>query len=64
MNDLLNTDEVAKILRLSPNTLRQWRQLPNKGPRFTHNGRLVFYKRKALEQYINDLPEYGSTLEI
>jgi len=62
--DLLKTDQVAEILRVKPDTLRQWRQVPGKGPRFTHVGRLVYYKRGAVEQYLSDLPDYGSTFEL
>jgi|MEHZ01.5.fsa_nt_MEHZ011483979.1_2 hypothetical protein len=62
--ELLNSDQVAEILRVKPGTLRQWRQVPNKGPRFTHVGRLVYYKRAAVEQYLSDLPDYGSTFEL
>jgi|MDTE01.1.fsa_nt_gb hypothetical protein len=59
--DLLKTDQVAEILRVKPDTLRQWRQVPHKGPRFIHMGRLVYYRRDAVEQFLNDLPDYGST---
>ena len=48
--DLLDTDEVAKILRLKKNTLEIWR-FQGKGPRFLKLGRAVRYRRADVTRY-------------
>jgi predicted DNA-binding transcriptional regulator AlpA len=52
-NDLLNEQEAAPLLRLKIKTLQTWRTL-KKGPRFVRVGRLVFYPRSELEQFLTN----------
>ena len=63
--ELLTTAQVAKFFPdIKPDTLRQWRQIPNRGPEFVKVGPRVFYPRDAVEQFIANLPRLKSTLEI
>lgn len=50
MNELLTTEEAAKYLRKSPNTLRQWRH-EGKGPDYIP-GRPALYRKSALDEYL------------
>ena len=43
--------ECAEILRVKPETLRQWRYL-KRGPRFRKSGRSVLYARKDVEAWL------------
>jgi predicted site-specific integrase-resolvase len=49
---LLNEDEAAEFLGLSPNTLRSWRHT-GKGPDFIRMGGCVRYSVPALEAFVN-----------
>lgn len=51
-DDLLTTNEAAKLLRLSPRTLQNHRARQT-GPLYTHHGRKVFYRRVDLENWSN-----------
>lgn len=52
MGTYLTTQEVATILRTSPETVRYWRHLGNKGPASFKVGRRVLYAREDVEQFI------------
>jgi len=63
--ELLTTDQAAKFFPdIKPDTLRQWRQIPGRGPNFVKVGPRVFYPRDAVENFIAALPRLKSTLEI
>lgn len=49
--EYLTTDEVAKICRTSPETLRYWRYL-GEGPNSFKLGRRVLYDRGELDAWI------------
>lgn len=58
---LLKTDEAAEILRLSTDWLHRARS-KGKGPRFVRLGRIVFYRRSDLLEYVeNSLVETVDT---
>ena len=48
---LLNTPEAAEVLRISAITLHRWRNA-GKGPPYVEMGRKVYYRRTALELWI------------
>lgn len=49
--DHLTTEEVARILRTSPETVRYWRHV-NKGPKSFKIGRRVLYAREDVEAFV------------
>ena len=49
--DLLDTDEAAAYLHLSPRTLERYR-VTGEGPRFLKLGRRVLYRRGDLDTWI------------
>ncbi|MFP3869226.1 MAG: helix-turn-helix transcriptional regulator [Desulfobacteraceae bacterium] len=49
----VNDVEAAKLLSVSPQTIRNWRYL-GKGPRYAKRGRLVRYGVDALINYMNE----------
>ena len=49
--DRLTTKEVARYLRLSPRTLERYR-VAGGGPKFLKLGRLVFYEKRALDEWL------------
>ena len=51
MAELLNSEEVARILGVKPDTLRQWRH-KNRGPAYTRIERFIRYSRADLNAYI------------
>lgn len=54
MNDLktmLTTDEASQQLKMSPQTLADWRW-KSKGPKFVKVGRLVRYRQSDLDQWL------------
>lgn len=51
-HDLLTPDEAADYLKLPVRQLQQWRYL-GRGPRYTHIGRSVRYRRSWLDQWID-----------
>ena len=62
MNDLIKTEGAAKILNLSPATLRLWRSI-GKGPQFVKCGGAVRYRTEDLEEWVASRivkPERGS----
>jgi hypothetical protein len=50
IDELLNTDQAAERLRVSPRTLEKFRVL-GAGPKFFKIGRLVFYSAGTLEEW-------------
>lgn len=53
MTDLLNTQEAAKILRLAPQTLAEWRTRKSMfGPSYIKVGRKVFYHQADIDQWL------------
>lgn len=50
--ELLTTAEAADYLRLSPMTLKHWRQ-QKKGPPWGQMGRNIVYRRRDLDKYID-----------
>jgi len=52
MNQLLNNEEAARYLGMSPDTLPRWRWAGT-GPRFLKVGRKVKYRLTDLENYLD-----------
>jgi predicted DNA-binding transcriptional regulator AlpA len=51
---LLDTDEVAAFLHITPATIRYWRHM-GKGPRsFSMGGRKVFYRLEDVEAWVEE----------
>lgn len=48
---LLSTTDAARMLSLSPQTLRNWRAR-RIGPRFIRAGSVAYYPKKAIKEYI------------
>lgn len=53
MAEYLTTDELAGLLRTTPETCRYWRHV-GKGPRSFKVGRRVLYAREDVERFIAD----------
>jgi predicted DNA-binding transcriptional regulator AlpA len=51
MDELLNTEQVAKRCGLSEMTVRKWR-MTGEGPRFIRLGRAVRYRLNDLEAFL------------
>ncbi len=51
--DLLDQTQAAQYLGVKPSTLERWRFV-GAGPKFCKVGRLVRYRRAALEAYLNE----------
>lgn len=49
-SELLTTTEAAKLLRLNPGTLANYRTLGG-GPRFVKHGGRVFYRRQSVRSW-------------
>lgn len=52
--DLLTSEEVAELLRVSLRTVHGWRT-DGEGPPFVQHGRIVRYRRDALGQWLAEL---------
>jgi DNA-binding transcriptional MerR regulator len=52
--DLMTTDEVAAELRVSPSTVRYWRQTKY-GPKGTRVGKRVLYERAEIISWLGRL---------
>lgn len=50
---LLTQGQAAELLTVAPETLERWRQQLC-GPRYIRLGRLIRYRRSAIEQYITE----------
>lgn len=53
MQDNLTTEELAELLRTSPETCRYWRHV-GKGPKSFKVGRRVLYAREDVERFIDE----------
>ena len=51
--DYLNDVEAAKFLRLSPQTLRNWRT-QSRGPAYSRAGRAIRYSMEDLRAFMNE----------
>lgn len=56
MSDYLTTEELADLLRTSPESCRYWRHV-GKGPRSFKVGRRVLYAREDVEAFISQARE-------
>lgn len=52
MSKYMTTQEVADVLRTSPETVRYWRHLGNRGPKSFKVGRRVLYAIEDVEAFI------------
>jgi excisionase family DNA binding protein len=52
IDELLTTQEVAKLLKINPGTLENWRRI-NKGPPFRYVGDLVRYPASELAAWVD-----------
>ena len=59
---LYSSKDAAKYLGISESRLRKYR-LTGIGPIFTKRGTSISYKKTALDNWIDALPEYQSTAE-
>jgi excisionase family DNA binding protein len=53
VDELLTSLEVARILRVSGDTVRRWRR-EKTGPRFIRDGGLIRYRRADLDAYLRE----------
>lgn len=53
---LLNTQEAAKVLRVSAITLHRWRG-HGKGPNFIELGRKIYYRPSDIDAYLDELAQ-------
>ena len=60
MPEYLTTAEVAELLRTSPETVRYWRHLSNKGPKSFKISRRVLYAREDVERFIEEARAEGA----
>ena len=64
----LNNDNAAALLDISPTSLKISRSTGllcgKSAPAFKKADRKVFYLRSALEQWLEDLPDYKNTAQI
>lgn len=55
---LINEYEVAELLCVSVKTVRRWRTV-DRGPRYLKIGRLVKYRREAVNEFLDSIPVQG-----
>lgn len=60
-DELLDTDDVAAYIGLSPVTLRKWR-MTGAGPNFVRLGRAVRYRKAVIDAFLT-AREYATTTE-
>ena len=53
-HELMTPEEAAKYLRLSPDTLRQWRHL-GKGPKYLKLGSKVMYRKCEILFWLDEI---------
>ncbi|GAA3785529.1 helix-turn-helix transcriptional regulator [Micromonospora maritima] len=53
LDEYLTTEEVARVTRTSPSTVRYWRHI-GKGPRGVKRGRRVLYPASAVAAWLAD----------
>ena len=56
-DELLTTKQVAKLLTVSQATLESWRS-GGGGPRYCRIGKLIRYRRSALQQWLDAQEDY------
>lgn len=56
----MTTQEVADLLRTSPETVRYWRH-KGKGPKSFKVGRRVLYAREDIDAFIAEAKEQGTS---
>lgn len=49
---MLDTDELAEYIHASADTLRYWRHLGDKGPKYFRIGRKVFYRQEDVDAWL------------
>ena len=54
--EILTIEDVARLLQVTPATVRQWRRMRT-GPRGFRMGKGVRYRRSDVEQWIDQLPK-------
>jgi excisionase family DNA binding protein len=59
MGEYLTTQEVADLLRTSPETVRYWRHI-NKGPKSFKVGRRVLYAAEDVHAFVRQAREAGA----
>jgi hypothetical protein len=52
LQKMLSEEEVAQILGVKPNTLKDWRCRGSKSLKYVKSGKLVRYKERDLAQFI------------
>jgi excisionase family DNA binding protein len=50
---LMSTDEVARYLGVPAATVTHWRRI-DRGPRYTHAGRVVRYRRSDVDAWLDE----------
>ena len=60
MRALLDTEQVAALLGLRPNTLAQWR-MSGAGPRFVRLGRRVRYQPADVDDWLQSQARYSTS---
>jgi excisionase family DNA binding protein len=60
--EYLTTRDAAKVLGVSPNTLKFWRHRRSDGPPFVKLGRAVRYSRAALTAWVARHPSFTHTM--
>ncbi len=61
INRLLNTEEAANILHLSPDTLTVWRAVGRYSLKFVKVGRAVRYREQDIHDFIEQQTKDGQT---
>lgn len=56
-NELLNEQQAAELLGVAPKTLAMWRSYRRPGPRFIRVGRLIKYRRRDLDAWLESRTE-------
>ena len=54
MSDLLNTQQAAEVLQVTPGTLMVWRCTKRYPLKFVRIGRNVRYRAAGLEEFLNE----------
>jgi predicted DNA-binding transcriptional regulator AlpA len=55
---MLDTDQLAELIRVSPDTCRYWRHI-GKGPKyFKMGGRKVYYRQEDVDAWLEE--QYGN----
>lgn len=60
-DELLTTKEAAEYWHFKPNTLEKWRSIYGNGPRYIKVNRSVFYRKTALNIFLDERDGHTST---